>query len=74
MDGHDLRDVKLPPLRGQIGNVTQETILFNDTVRKNIAYGEAGSGDKIPPKAALKFDVELIEIVGATPKDAGAKK
>jgi subfamily B ATP-binding cassette protein MsbA len=42
MDGHDLRDVSLASLRRQIGNVTQETVLFNDTVRNNIAYGEAG--------------------------------
>ena len=42
IDGHDLRDVSLASLRAQIGNVTQETILFNDTVRNNIAYGEAG--------------------------------
>jgi ATP-binding cassette, subfamily B, bacterial MsbA len=42
IDGHDLRDVSLASLRSQIGNVTQETILFNDTVRNNIAYGEAG--------------------------------
>jgi ATP-binding cassette, subfamily B, bacterial MsbA len=41
IDGHDLRDVNLASLRAQIGNVTQETILFNDTVRNNIAYGEA---------------------------------
>jgi ATP-binding cassette, subfamily B, bacterial MsbA len=40
--GHDLRDLSLASLRCQIGNVTQETILFNDTVRNNIAYGEAG--------------------------------
>jgi ATP-binding cassette, subfamily B, bacterial MsbA len=42
IDGHDLREVSLSSLRSQIGNVTQETILFNDTVRNNIAYGEAG--------------------------------
>jgi ATP-binding cassette, subfamily B, bacterial MsbA len=42
IDGHDLRDITLASLRAQIGNVTQETILFNDTVRNNIAYGEAG--------------------------------
>jgi ATP-binding cassette, subfamily B, bacterial MsbA len=42
MDGHDLRDVNLASLRSLIGNVTQEIILFNDTVRNNIAYGEAG--------------------------------
>ena len=40
LDGHDLRDVKLDSLRRLIGNVTQETILFNDTIRNNIAYGQ----------------------------------
>jgi FKBP-type peptidyl-prolyl cis-trans isomerase len=49
------------------------------TIPYPMAYGEAGSGEKIPPKAALKFDIELLEIVGvdagaAAPKDAGAKK
>ena len=39
IDGHDLRDVSARSLREQIGKVTQETILFNDTVRNNIAYG-----------------------------------
>jgi subfamily B ATP-binding cassette protein MsbA len=40
IDGHDLRDVSIASLRSQIGKVTQETILFNDTVRNNIAYGQ----------------------------------
>src|SRR5512146_330684 len=40
VDGHDVRDVTLPSLRSQIGIVTQDTILFNDTVRNNIAYGQ----------------------------------
>ena len=39
IDGHDVRDVKLNSLRAQIGIVTQETILFNDTVYNNICYG-----------------------------------
>ena len=39
MDGHDLRDVTLASLRGQIGIVTQETVLFDDTIAANIAYG-----------------------------------
>ena len=43
------------------------------TIPWNLAYGEAGSGDKIPPKAALKFDIELLDIVGAG-ADAGAPK
>ncbi|HEY4046333.1 MAG TPA: ABC transporter ATP-binding protein [Acidobacteriaceae bacterium] len=41
VDDYDLRDVNLSSLRRLIGNVTQETILFNDTVRNNIAYGRA---------------------------------
>jgi subfamily B ATP-binding cassette protein MsbA len=40
IDGHDLRDVTIESLRRQIGKVTQETVLFNDTVRNNIAYGQ----------------------------------
>jgi subfamily B ATP-binding cassette protein MsbA len=39
IDGRDVRDVTLDSLRSQIGLVTQETVLFNDTVRANIAYG-----------------------------------
>jgi subfamily B ATP-binding cassette protein MsbA len=40
IDGHDIRDVTLNSLRSQIGVVTQETVLFNDTLRNNIAYGQ----------------------------------
>jgi subfamily B ATP-binding cassette protein MsbA len=40
IDGHDVRDLSLQSLRQQIGIVTQDTILFNDTVRNNIAYGQ----------------------------------
>jgi ATP-binding cassette, subfamily B, bacterial MsbA len=40
MDGLDVRQISLASLRAQIGKVTQETILFNDTVRNNIAYGQ----------------------------------
>ena len=40
IDGHDVRDLTLASLRKQIGKVTQETVLFNDTVRNNIAYGQ----------------------------------
>jgi ATP-binding cassette, subfamily B, bacterial MsbA len=46
IDGHDARDVTLASLREQVGIVTQETVLFNDTVRNNIAYGQ--------PHVALK--------------------
>jgi subfamily B ATP-binding cassette protein MsbA len=40
IDGHDVRDLTITSLRKQIGKVTQETVLFNDTVRNNIAYGQ----------------------------------
>ena len=40
IDNHDIRDVNIESLRAQIGIVTQQTILFNDTARNNIAYGD----------------------------------
>ncbi len=40
IDGIDIRDVTMASLRHQIAMVTQQTILFNDTVRNNIAYGD----------------------------------
>ena len=40
LDGEDLRDVQVASLRKLVGTVTQETVLFNDTVRNNIAYGQ----------------------------------
>lgn len=39
IDGRDVREFSLAELRRQIGYVTQETFLFSDTIRKNIAYG-----------------------------------
>ncbi len=46
IDDWDIRDVRLNSLRSQIGLVTQELILFNDTVRNNIAYGLADTPDE----------------------------
>jgi subfamily B ATP-binding cassette protein MsbA len=43
IDGVDIRDVTFKSLRDQIGLVTQETFLFNDTVANNIAYGKPGA-------------------------------
>lgn len=59
IDGSDVRDVKLSSLRSQIGVVTQETVLFNDTLRNNIAYGQPGVSQKeveAAAKAALAHD------------------
>ncbi len=53
IDGHDVREVTLASLRSQIGIVTQDTVLFNDTVRNNIAYGQPHVSQKQwkpPPK------------------------
>lgn len=40
IDGRDIRDVTVESLRAMVGIVTQQTILFNDTIRNNIAYGK----------------------------------
>jgi ATP-binding cassette, subfamily B, bacterial MsbA len=59
VDGHDVRDVTLASLRAQVGIVTQETVLFNDTVRNNIAYGQPHVPQKeveAAARAALAHD------------------
>jgi ATP-binding cassette, subfamily B, bacterial MsbA len=59
IDGQDVRDVTLASLRAQVGIVTQETILFNDTVRNNIAYGQPQVPQKdveAAARAALAHD------------------
>ena len=43
IDGVDIRDVTLKSLRAQIGIVTQETVLFDETIASNIAYGTPGA-------------------------------
>ncbi|HEX6188038.1 MAG TPA: ABC transporter transmembrane domain-containing protein [Pyrinomonadaceae bacterium] len=45
-DGIDLRDARIASLRRQMALVTQETVLFNDTVRYNITYGRPGASDE----------------------------
>jgi len=57
VDGQDIREVTLKSLRGQMGIVTQETILFNDTVRNNIAYGD--------PEAPFERIVDCARIANA---------
>jgi subfamily B ATP-binding cassette protein MsbA len=62
VDGVDIRDVTIESLRRQIGLVKQETILFNDTVRANIAYGLSsveGSVVESAARAALAHDFIL---------------
>jgi len=46
IDGHDVRDVSIQSLRGQVGIVLQETVLFGGTIRENIAYGRPDASDE----------------------------
>jgi len=52
IEGYDIRKVTLKSLRDQIGLVTQQTILFNDTVRNNIGYGNLKCSDEEIIRAA----------------------
>ncbi|MCZ6847668.1 MAG: ABC transporter ATP-binding protein/permease [Alphaproteobacteria bacterium] len=52
IDGQDLRDITQDSLRGAIGIVPQDTVLFNDTVHYNIAYGRPGASDEEIKEAA----------------------
>jgi len=62
IDGSDVREVTIASLRAQIGIVTQETVLFNDSVRNNIAYGQPHVSQKeveMAARAALAHDFIL---------------
>ena len=66
IDGHDIRDVTLGSLRSQIGMVSQETVLFDDSVSANIGYGRPGSTPSAIEDAARQalahdFIMELPE-------------
>jgi ATP-binding cassette, subfamily B, bacterial MsbA len=58
VDGCDLREVTLASLRSQIGLVTQETVLFDDTVRHNIAYGREEAPQERVQAAALAANAQ----------------
>ncbi len=64
IDGQDIRDITQSSLRAAIGIVPQDTVLFNDTVKYNIAYGRIGANENEIKEAARlaqidKFIVEL---------------
>ena len=62
IDGTDIASLSLASLRAQIGIVTQQTILFNDTVRANIAYGDISrSEDELISAAKAAYALEFIE-------------
>ena len=63
LDGVDTREIALSSLRGLTGIVSQDTVLFNDTVRNNIAYGAAGrfTAEQIETAARAANAGEFIE-------------
>jgi subfamily B ATP-binding cassette protein MsbA len=62
VDGHDIRDLTLHSLRSQLALVTQQTILFNETVGSNIAYGSRNcTQEDIRGAADAAFALDFIE-------------
>ncbi|MCB2185070.1 MAG: ATP-binding cassette domain-containing protein [Deltaproteobacteria bacterium] len=62
VDGLDIRQVTMQSLRHQISIVTQQTILFNDTVRNNIAYGRPeASEEEVLSAARASYALDFIE-------------
>ena len=62
VDGIDVRDQKLKPLRRQLGYVMQETFLFSDTLEDNIRFGRPDAGmDRVQKAAAVAQATEFIE-------------
>ncbi len=66
IDGQDIRSVTQSSLRQAIGIVPQDTVLFNDTVEYNIAYGRPGSGR--PEVEAAARAAHIHDFIAATPK------
>ncbi len=61
IDGHDIANVTLKSLRGQIGLVTQETVIFNATIGENIAYGcPQATADQIIGAARAAFVEDFV--------------
>jgi ATP-binding cassette subfamily B protein len=58
IDGQDIRDVTQTSLREKIGIVPQDTVLFNDTVRYNIAYGRIGANESEIKDAARMAQID----------------
>ncbi|HKP69805.1 MAG TPA: ABC transporter ATP-binding protein, partial [Pyrinomonadaceae bacterium] len=61
-DGIDIRDVRLSDLKKMLALVTQETVLFNDTIRYNITYGNPGaSEEELEHAASVAFAADFID-------------
>ena len=66
IDGHDLRKATLASIRGNMGIVTQEVILFNDTIKNNIAYAQPNVSDEAIKKAAEAANA--LDFIEKTPE------
>ena len=66
IDGQDIRDVTQASLRQHIGIVPQDSVLFNDTIGYNIAYGRDGAGAEEVEAAAR--GAALMDLIGRLPK------
>jgi ATP-binding cassette, subfamily B, heavy metal transporter len=71
IDGQDLRSVTQSSLRGQIGIVPQDTVLFNDTIGYNIAYGREGA-DQAEIEAAAR-GAAIHAFIASTPDQYATK-
>jgi subfamily B ATP-binding cassette protein MsbA len=62
IDGHDVREVTIASLRRQVAIVTQQTILFNETARYNISYGDMDASETVIRQAAeAAYALDFIE-------------
>ena len=61
LDGKDLRELSVADLRAQLGIVTQETILFHDTVAANVAYGTPPDPERLVAAARAANALEFVE-------------
>ncbi|MCH2165068.1 MAG: ABC transporter ATP-binding protein/permease [Marinovum sp.] len=66
IDGQDVRDITQESLHASVGVVPQDTVLFNDTIRYNIAYGKAGATEAEIIQAAK--DAQIHEFIQALPE------
>jgi subfamily B ATP-binding cassette protein MsbA len=79
LDGHDLADLTLPSLRANIALVSQEVVLFNDTLAANIAYGQMREVPEAEVTAAaqaahaMEFISEMPEGLGTLVGERGVK-
>jgi subfamily B ATP-binding cassette protein MsbA len=67
LDGHDLQSLTLASLRANIALVSQDVVLFNDSIRANIAYGAMGTADE-QAVAAAAVAAHAMEFIRETPQ------